>query len=231
MKSLTIEQLDNPIWNALTTRHAEMAEGGELARRYPQAFTSLAGLREPSDEAYAELAQITKVQQHVALFSLADPPTPPLFECRTKSPAAQMICNKLIDCKTHPMQILTKADVPEMTALARLTQPGPFSDRTIEFGVFLGIKDGSKLVAMAGERMKLPGYDEVSAVCTHPDYQGRGYARALVHAVAERIIERGSIPMLHVKADNIAGIRTYQSIGFDIRRQFYFSLLRRLSLL
>jgi predicted GNAT family acetyltransferase len=229
MESSTMEQLDNPIWHALNTRHAEMAEGNELARRYPQAFTILAGLREPSDDAYAALAKITPVKQHVALFSLEDPSTPAMFECRTKSPVAQMICEELIDCKTHDFQILTKDDVPEMKALATLTQPGPFSDRTIEFGVFIGIKDGAKLVAMTGERMKLPGYDEVSAVCTHPDYQGRGYARALVHAVAKRRIDRGSIPLLHVKADNIAGIRTYQSIGFAIRRQFYFSLLRRLS--
>lgn len=140
---------------------------------------------------------------------------------------AQMVCEGLLDCREQEMVPLDASDVPAMIELVKLTKPGPFADRTIEFGQFYGVKDGDRLVAMAGERMKVPGMDEVSAVCAHPDYQGRGYGRALVHAVAANIVSRGHVPFLHVRAENAAGIRAYQSIGFVTRKQMHFTLVER----
>jgi ribosomal protein S18 acetylase RimI-like enzyme len=214
-------RLENPIWHALTTSHKQLSQGDRLARRYNPDFTTLAGLVEPSPDAFASLAEIVEGEARVGLFLLEEPELPSNLSCLRSGPLVQMICDAVIECKSQAMVELSKADVPEMKELAAITQPGPFADRTIEFGTFLGIRDGSRLVAMAGERMNIENLIEVSAVCTHPDYQGRGYARALVYEKARRILESGNLPFLHVMQTNVAGIRTYESIGFKQRRVFH----------
>lgn len=218
--------LDNPIWTALTTRHADLAEGDDLAKRYLPTYTTLAGMESETESAFQSLARITLKTQRLGLCSQSDTAIPSTFVCSAKFPVTQMVCHQLKDCKTFPMEVLTEADVPEMKALVMLTQPGPFSDRTIDFGTFLAIKENGKIVAMAGQRMKVPGYDEVSAVCTHPDHQGKGYARALVNEIAQRIVAGGNTPMLHVRSENLAGIKSYEAVGFETRREFIFSVLK-----
>jgi predicted GNAT family acetyltransferase len=118
-----------------------------------------------------------------------------------------------------PIEVLDPAAAAEMRALVGLTKPGPFRERTHELGRFLGIRAEGKLVAIAGERMKLAGYTEVSAVCTHPDHRGRGYAAALTLNVAEEIARRGEAAFLHVYASNDPAISLYRSIGFTIRAE------------
>lgn len=217
--------LDNAVWNALSTRHSEIAIGGDLARKYKPEFTILAGVACESPEAFREMKQITAAGEVVGLRSMNDLSNVDGWTCRVQFPILQMVCDELIPCRIVEFETLTREDVPAMRELAKLTQPGPFSTRTNEFGTFLGIKDGGKLVAMAGERMKVYGFDEISAVCTHPEYQGRGYARALVFEVARLIQERGNVPFLHVKKENIAGIKTYESIGFITREELGFFVL------
>ena len=112
------------------------------------------------------------------------------------------------------MRLLTPSDVPAMVELAKLTEPGPFRNRTHELGVFFGIFEDGRLVSMAGQRMRVPGFVEVSAVCTHPDARGRGYARTLMSAVMTNILNNGGIPFLHSFADNHAAIRVYEALGF-----------------
>jgi len=217
--------LDNAVWNALTTRQSELAVGGKLARKYKPEFTILAGVASETPEAFDELKQITAAGEFVGLRSLADLSNVEGWTCRVQFPLLQMVCEELKPCRPVEFETLTPSDVPAMRELAKLTQPGPFSTRTNEFGTFVGIKDGGKLVAMAGERMKVCGFDEISAVCTHPDYQGRGYARALVFEVARLIRERGNVPFLHVKSENVAGLKSYESIGFNIREELGFFVL------
>lgn len=113
---------------------------------------------------------------------------------------------------------LTEADAPEMLALATLTKPGPFFVRTHRLGDFVGVKQGGRLAAMAGERLRLPGYTEVSAVCTHPDFRGRGYAAGLMSVVTQAIVARGEIPFLHVYDRNESAIRLYENLGWRRRR-------------
>jgi GNAT superfamily N-acetyltransferase len=216
-----MNRLENPIWNALTTSHSHLSVGDGLARMYNPSFTTLAGMIEPSAEALDSLAKVISGGKRVGLFLTKEPTLPPSLSCLRTGFLVQMICDSLIDCRTQDMVELGKADVPDMKELATITQPGPFADRTIEFGTFLGIKDGPKLVAMTGERMNIENAKEVSAVCTLPDYQGRGYARALVHEKTRRILEGGNTPFLHVLQENIAGIKTYESIGFKQSRVFY----------
>jgi predicted GNAT family acetyltransferase len=105
-----------------------------------------------------------------------------------------------------------------MLALVELTHPGPFAKRTPELGTYLGIREAGQLVAMAGERLKPIEYTEISAVCTHPDYRGRGYASSLVSILTQRITERNEIPFLHVRTENVGAIRVYEKLGFKTRR-------------
>ena len=118
-------------------------------------------------------------------------------------------------------------DSPEMIELTALTKPGPFGTRTHELGTYLGIRKDGKLVAMAGERLKVPGHTEVSAVCTHPEHTGKGYAAALMTEVMRRIRERGETPFLHVRQDNTRAIGVYKRLGFRERKLGHFAVLRK----
>ena len=115
------------------------------------------------------------------------------------------------------MAALTIADVPDMLSLVELTKPGPFSPRTIEMGRYVGFRQEGQLVAMAGERFAVPGYREVSAVCTHPDHQGRGYARQLVSYLVNDNLQRGNVLFLHVRAENTRAYTLYETLNFRQR--------------
>ena len=125
--------------------------------------------------------------------------------------------------------VLGSDDVPAIMELAELTKPGPFSARTYELGTFLGIRVGNQLAAMAGERMKLDGYSEITAVWTHPSNRGRGYALALLSAVSRMIAARGDTPFLHVFSDNAPAIALYHRMGLRIRRRLYVTVLGNVS--
>jgi predicted GNAT family acetyltransferase len=112
-----------------------------------------------------------------------------------------------------------------MLALTKLTQPGPFLPRTIELGSYFGMRESGSLLAMAGERLHLTGFTEVSAVCTHPDFRGRGYSNALMSAVISGIMRRGETPFLHVKTENPA-VHLYQKLGFKVRAQLHLVVIR-----
>ena len=114
-----------------------------------------------------------------------------------------------------------------MIALTELTKPGPFGKRTHELGAYLGLREGGKLVAMAGERLKVPGHTEVSAVCTHPDRAGQGYAGILMTEVMKRIRGRGEVPFLHVRQDNVRAVEVYKRLGFRERKLGHFAVLRK----
>ncbi len=117
---------------------------------------------------------------------------------------------------------LGAADVPDMLDLIARTRPGPFRPRTRELGTYLGIRDGGRLVAMAGERLRPPGWTEISAVCTDPEARGRGHAARLVGALADRVLARGERPFLHVAEKNAAAIALYERLGFTSRKHVTF---------
>ncbi len=222
----TMYSLDNPIWNSLSTLHAHFAEGDALAKRYPPEVTLLAAMAEPNTEAYASLAK-TLQRAGAALFLDQPPQIPAGWITVHASPLVQMLCEKPnLAQDGFPAEKLTPTDVPEMVALAELTKPGPFGTRTRELGEYLGIRKAKRLVAMAGERLHLPGYTEVSAVCTHPDFQGRGYARELMSILMRKIMQRGEIPILHVRQENVSAIHVYEKLGFRTRRLIHFVIVR-----
>jgi predicted GNAT family acetyltransferase len=132
-------------------------------------------------------------------------------------PLVQMIDAAVEGSDDPAAVVLGAADVPEMLALVELTQPGPFASRTVELGTYVGMRVDGDLVAMAGQRMRLDGYVEISGVCTHPAHQGTGLAGRLVRDLVSRIRARGDVPILHAATENVGAIRLYEQLGFELR--------------
>lgn len=224
--------LDNPIWNSLLTEHRSLAVTNGLARRYPADIGPLSGIERQTEANYEALRELAGPGGIVVLFCTEQPAPPPGWTLIRGGLLSQMVCTKpgipIPNALTRGEELrsLTAADVPAMLELAELTEPGPFRQRTIELGAFFGIFHSGRLLAMAGQRMHLPRFVEVSAVCTHPDARGRGYARALIAKVMDEIRQRGKIPFLHSFADNYPAIRVYESLGFTGRRTLELAVLK-----
>lgn len=226
------EWLDNPIWSALTTDHAHLALGGDGARRYPEEIGPLSGMPEQSDAGYAALQAVVGPGGVVALFLREAPRVPAGWTLVRGGTLHQMIADQpaLVPCVAPADAELRKLmgdDAAAMVELATLTEPGPFRMRTRELGSFYGIVQAGRLLAMAGMRLHVPGFVEVSAVCTHPEARGRGYARMLMSCVMEEIVRMGKTPFLHSFADNHGAIRVYESLGFTLRQQFELAVVKR----
>jgi predicted GNAT family acetyltransferase len=221
--------LDHPIWHALSTVHAHFAEGDELAKRYPADVSPLAAVREQSPQAYASLGKLLTRDEVTVFFLDASPRVPKGWRLLHDFEMHQMICHAPPPAADHESLIepLSAPDIPQMRQLAEATEPGPFRSRTIEFGGYLGIRDAGRLVAMTGQRLSLPGFTEVSAVCTYPEYRGRGYAKSLVSAVARGIFARGETPILGVRLDNASAIRVYEKVGFTVRRNLHVVVVKK----
>jgi ribosomal protein S18 acetylase RimI-like enzyme len=223
-----LHSLDHPVWFALITRQRELAQGGARARRFPPDIAPFADIVDMSVESFAALGALMSQSDFVVLFT-PDPVTAPAdFKTLLAKTGEQMIGMPAeISGGTADFVTLGADDVPAMMELTKLTNPGPFAARTHELGTFLGVKIDGKLVAMAGERMKPAGYTEITAVCVHPDYRGRGYAQLLLGAIARQIAARGEIPFLHVFSDNASAIALYRRQGMQIRRRLCVTVLGR----
>ena len=221
--------LDNPIWSALSTYHRSFAQGNELALRYIAPVGPLSAIREQSTAAYEALGQLLGNEEAAALFLESTPQLPHGWKNIHEVCLLQMVDESVAAVSEGPreVELLSASDLPEMLALTQLTQPGPFRERTIELGRYYGIRHEGKLVAMAGERLQMPGFTEVSAVCTHPDHRGRGYAAILISTVVRGLRSRGITPMLHVREGNASAIRLYEHLGFSVRRSFHLVVARR----
>ena len=219
--------LDNPIWHALTNEHNKFSIGGHNAKRYPGDVAPFAALRTDTPEAFDELAATLDPGQVVALFTKSAPELPSGWNLVRQRAIDQMICTTVDQSEKFRPVRLTSADVPEMMALAKLTEPGPFAEQTIAMGAFFGIRSvHGQLIAMAGNRFALPRFTEISAVCTHPDYTGKGHAGSLVRFLSERVAHEGRIPFLHVKGENSAA-RVYERVGFSLRGSIALSVIAK----
>jgi ribosomal protein S18 acetylase RimI-like enzyme len=227
--------LDNVIWNALTTRQAEFAEACATACKFMPEVTSLAGFSEPTAEGYESLGGLLRGRETIALF-LAEPQQPRAgWELVHRDRLLQMVCDSgtltATGSESGPepeIMELSAAHSAEMIELTALTKPGPFNKRTHELGTYVGIREGGKLVAMAGERLKVPGFTEVSAVCTHPEHTGHGYGRILMTEVMRRIRSRGETSFLHVREDNVRAVELYERLGFTLRVVGHLAVLRKM---
>ncbi len=211
--------LDRPVWNSLRSGWAHLAQAeGQAVRLDPDygPFAAVADTQAASLGALRNLiptnGELWLVEREPALALL------PGFTPLRQAELVQMLASD-IKGEAKPVEIvaLSEADAAEMIALAHLTKPGPFAVHTNRLAEFVGVKADGKLIAMCGERMKLPGYSELSGLCTHPDFQGQGLGGALMRHVARRILARGEQVFLHAYTSHSSTVAFYQSLGFDVR--------------
>lgn len=209
--------LDNPVWSALTSGNQSIALGSDQAKYYPPQVAPFVGVAGHTRGHFEALRDIIPYEQPVALFTHEPLPDPSPWVLVNRIDGFQMLYEGPVPAEEDSLTDLTRADVPAMLALTRLNPPGPFLPQTIEFGGYQGIFDGDELVAMAGRRFDNGTHVEISAVCTHPDHTGKGYARRLINNQICRIRADGKIPYLHVRADNARAYRIYEQMGFVTR--------------
>lgn len=208
--------LDRPAWSALTTRHAHLAIGDAAALRYPADVVPFAAAAD--DAGLTALEALVEAGDEVMLIETDEIVVPEGLRTVTAAQGVQMVGVAVPPAIPDArIERLTAADAPDMLALAELTKPGPFTLRAQELGTFWGVRVDGRLVAMAGERMRQPGFSELSGVCAHPDCRGQGLAKLLSLHVAAQITARGEQPYLHAYAGNEAAIALYESIGFELR--------------
>jgi len=221
--------LDRPVWASLTTYHAALSIGTAWARRYMPDVSFFASARDDSAAALSALGALVQPGARAFLLQVPDIAVPSELVAVNRAKGVQMVATRSLQHEATYKDLvkLADSDAAEMLALAQLTEPGPFLARTHVMGSFLGIRIDGRLVAMAGERFRFPGWTEVSGVCTHPEFRGRGFARRLSTAVAVSIESRGEQPFLHAWKTNTAAISLYESLGFELRSEVDVAVIER----
>ncbi|MER8429320.1 GNAT family N-acetyltransferase [Mesorhizobium caraganae] len=220
--------LDRPVWSALDTRHRIFANGDKLARRYPASIVPFAATATDDAESLQAFGRLVSPGESVIMAQADAIALPDGLSAISTADAVQMVAEKPLPAVSDErVQQLTLDDAAEMLALASLTRPGPFTLKALSLGDFWGVKINGRLAAMAGERMKQPGYSELSGVCSHPDFRGGGLGRLLSVFVSNRIMARGEVPYLHAYANNANAIGLYESIGFRLRSKMNVAVVQR----
>lgn len=216
--------LDNAVWTALNGPHRHLGEFAGGAARYRPGVSPFAAVADLADpRCWEDLATLVGPGNSFLITPMPDAPTQ---WTGGRVRGLQMVGTAMRG-KAEPEAVpLGPDDVPEMLDLVRATRPGPFEPDTIEMGDYFGVRRGGRLIAMAGERLRLPGWTEISAVCTDPEHRGQGLAARLMRHVAVGILDRGETPFLHVADDNASAIRLYEALGFTVRRPTTFNFLR-----
>ncbi|GAB2972910.1 GNAT family N-acetyltransferase [Mucilaginibacter puniceus] len=219
--------LDNPAWYALNSGNSNLAYGNEQVKFFDKDVAPFVGFKENSVENFDALYELITHDGLVAFVSPFQTAIPGKWKLLRHVPCLQMVYRGDTVAVNTDLIDLTNEHIPQMMELTELTKPGPFRERTIDFGYYQGIFDKERLVAMAGQRMAPLPYIEVSAVCTHPDHLGKGYARQLLLSQVNRITSEGNVPFLHVRDDNHRAIKVYESVGFVTRTDMHFYMLRK----
>lgn len=225
--------LDDPVGESLRGRHACLARRlGGAATYLPDVATFAAVGVDPGLEQWDELARLLGRGELADMFSCAAPPPvewEPVFFLEGRQmiwPAGAHPAHPPRDWARGELVELGAESVPEMLDLVERTAPGPFWSRTHEMGTYLGVRDNGALVAMAGERLRPPGWTEISAICTAPEARGRGHAARLIRALIAHIVARGDRPFLHVAETNSGAIALYERLGFQHRKYLSFQGFR-----
>ncbi len=210
--------LDHPVWFALVSRQQHLSIGAGLARRFPTEISPFAASIDETPSAVAALRDLIPEDGNICIMQRFPPKPVEGVKVTFSAAGVQMVAHDLKGGGIEDgMEELDEAAAGEMFELASLTRPGPFARQTNRMGRFIGIRKQGRLVAMAGERLQVDGHCEISAVCTHPDYRGRGFGGALLTAVGARLRSEGIVPYLHAYADNDVAIALYRKMGFERR--------------
>jgi ribosomal protein S18 acetylase RimI-like enzyme len=224
-----LHPLANPVWHALAGPHAGFAQGTGSARRYHPDVAPFAALPDhPTDEDWAQLADLTAPDDPVALLRPQEPSVPAGWNVELRIAGVQLGIAPDVELPVPTADVelveLGPADAGEMLELVERTEPGPFRRRTVELGTYLGVRVDGALVAMAGHRFRTDGPDggavEISAVCTDPDHRGQGLGGALVIEQVEIIRGLGRLPIMHVARSNTVALSIYERLGFRALRTF-----------
>ncbi|MGH8049329.1 MAG: GNAT family N-acetyltransferase [Arenimonas sp.] len=224
---MTISELDNPFWYSLQSRHHDIAlRSGDVAR-FPAKYAPFLGVAHADVNAAEALAILLAPEESVYLLGVA-PALNDDWQIQTFRPLAQMICEVPLAMIAGPEIIqLSEQHRADVLALTARVYPHYFRHRTMELGRYFGIYQNGKLAAMIGERMGTDMHQEISAVCTDPDFSGRGYARQLLAFLSNDTIERKRLPFLHVSYENSRALSLYEKMGYRIRRDIPFYALHR----
>ena len=207
--------LDNIFWHALTGPQARFAAGAGDTRRYAAGFSPIIAFADAERPDLGALLPFCDPEEYLYCAGWSGP-APKGWRVEAQTTMYKMLWDGQPPATDEAPEALplTEAHLPQALALAELTRPGPFGPRTIALGDYFGCFDGERLMAMAGERAFAGGLREVSGVCTHPDFQGRGLARRLMQKLIRRQLQRGETPFLHVMHDNDGAHRLYLRMGF-----------------
>jgi ribosomal protein S18 acetylase RimI-like enzyme len=233
MDDLPTDLFTDPVWHALNTRHSHLAVIEGDARRYPVNVAPFATLAKPTELALWELHSLLAPGEYVWLFGTHYPQLPELRNEGTLE-CVQMVLPVELAEKASPIELqrLSGADSDAMVALTDVAFPGFFRSHTYEMGTYYGAwldsrERSGQLIAMAGERLTLDGYTEISGVCTLPEHRGKGLAANLIARVARDHVERSVVSFLHVTATNTNAIELYRRLGFvETRRPTLTKLAR-----
>lgn len=225
---MTMHPLDNPVWASLHSDHAALASRAGKVVRYPSEIAPFVATGDRDATAGAQ-AQALVGEGELVCFVGPAPPLSAAWHVEQSVRIAQMTCATRLDVAAGPAVTELSADRPgDMLALTALVYPHYFRAQTPRMGRYIGIYDGNRLAAMAGERMRFTGHQEISAVCTHPDYVGRGYAQRLVAILTNDILAAGRLAFLHVSHDNLGAKRLYERLGYAWRADVPLLVVTRL---
>lgn len=222
--------LDQPVWNALVSGNSNLAHGTSTSKYFDKAVSPFADVEDQGPDNFRILYEIIPDNQGIVIFpSINENLKAGPWSVISRIDGFQMVYNGFVQELTgeHIIEPLDNRNIPAMLSLTKLTVPGPFAEKTIDFGHYYGIFSNDSLVAMAGQRLHPGTFAEISGVCTHPDFAGKGYARQLILHQIKRMLENGETPFLHVKSENFSAIKLYQSIGFEIRTEIFFHILKK----
>jgi ribosomal protein S18 acetylase RimI-like enzyme len=223
-----LELLDNIVWHTLNGAHAPFSAGSSTARRYAAGFTPIVGFADNERPDFAALGAHCPPGEHFYCGGWSGP-VPSGWQLHEDAAMVQMVWDAPPpqDPTGVDAVLLNAGHADAMVELVALTNPGPFGPRTFELGEYYGVLEGDRLVAMAGERMRADRLHEISAVCTHPDYRGRGLARALMEKLLRRQLQRGELPFLHVMVANHGARHLYSAMGFRLHQELRVRVVSR----
>ena len=218
--------LHNPVYNALLSGDRHLSFGNDQVKFFDEQVSPFAGFETGYTNGFTDLSDLLPSGRKI-LYA-----TPSLLQQTIgwkmlhEIKGLQFVYAPSQETEKifHDIIPLGQSHIDEMVQLAALTKPGPFGLKTIDFGYYFGIFEKENLAAMTGQRLHIQNFTEISAVCTHPDYTGKGYAYSLLLHQLQLIVQQGQQPFLHVREDNERAIALYQRLGFTISRSmnFYF---------